>query len=310
MIQFFLDKFNNSLFIKTIENIAQRIQISRSVDLNLLTGYYFVKEEFKSNNIIAEAKAVAYNFTLAIFPAIIFLFTLLPYFEAIGLQRQELLDFLSQTMPNDLYLSLEETIIDLVDNKREELTLFGFLFSAFMSTNGMLALMEAFNRCYRTEEKRNIIKKYIIAFTLTILIIVVLILAMITIVFGGVIIDYAEQHFIIVEHLELARFLQYSAFLLVYFLVISFIYFIAPTVTHRWHFFTPGSVVATIISILVSTVFSYYINNFGTYNKVYGSIGTLIAFMIWVQWMSITLLIGFEVNAGIDRAKKVLKSSR
>ena len=287
MKKFLLDKVKNSTFIKLLEKAAEKIIIDKSTNLNLLTTSYFIKEEFKSNNIIAEAKAVSYNFTLAVFPAIIFMFTLLPYFEVLGFQRQELLDFLGKAMPKDLYSTLEETIIDLVDNKREELTFFGFLFSAFMSTNGMFALIEAFNRCYSTEEKRNVFKKYLIAFVLTTLIVVVLILAMVLIVFGGVIINYAEQQFNIIEHLELARFLQYFTFFLIYFIVISFIYFIAPTIKRRWNFFTLGSVVASLISILISTAFSYYINNFGTYNKVYGSIGTLIAFMIWVQWMSI-----------------------
>ncbi len=296
-----------SRLMRFIQHLAQKVYVSRKANLNLLTAYYFVREEIQETNIFAEAKAVSYNFTLAVFPAIIFLFTLVPYFEVVGIQREEILIFFNDSIPTNLYESLENTIIDLVDNKREELTLFGFLFATFMSTNGMLALIASFNRCYKTAERRSRIKQHFIAFVLMILIMFVLLTAMILIVFGGLIIESIQERFHLIEGLELARFLQYSVFFLFYFVVISIIYVIAPTVPKRWKFFSIGAVFATLMSIILSTVFSYYVNNFATYNKVYGSIGTLIAFMIWLQWMSITLLLGFEINVGIERAKQTIK---
>jgi membrane protein len=83
----------------------------------------------------------------------------------------------------------------------------------------------------------------------------------------------------------------------------SFLYYFGPSIKGRWKFFSAGSSLATILMIIVSLGFAFYVNNFGQYNKVYGSIGTLIVIMLWIQFNSIILLIGFELNASIRNAK-------
>ena len=85
---------------------------------------------------------------------------------------------------------------------------------------------------------------------------------------------------------------------------ISSIYYFAPAVHERWHFLSIGSVFAAIACILSSVGFSYYVNNFGTYNKLYGSIGVIIVLMLWFYMLSLILLVGFEMNASLDMAKK------
>jgi membrane protein len=85
-------------------------------------------------------------------------------------------------------------------------------------------------------------------------------------------------------------------------ITISVVYYFAPALHNRWKFISIGSVVATLLSVLSSYFFSYYINNFGTYNKVYGSIGAMIAMMVWIYMISVILLIGYEINSSIDQA--------
>lgn len=92
---------------------------------------------------------------------------------------------------------------------------------------------------------------------------------------------------------------------MVFFFAISFIYYFGPAVHYNWKFFSVGSFVATLGCLGVSYVFSYYITNFGTYNKVYGSIGVLIALMIWVQLITIVLLFGYEINASLHHGIKL-----
>ncbi|MTI30966.1 YihY/virulence factor BrkB family protein, partial [Xanthovirga aplysinae] len=94
----------------------------------------------------------------------------------------------------------------------------------------------------------------------------------------------------------------------------SCIYYFAPKILHRT-FFSPGSILATLLTLGISFVFSYYLNNFGAYNKLYGSIGVLIAIMIWFYILSLVLLLGFELNASIDKAlsdyrRKLVKGNR
>jgi len=81
---------------------------------------------------------------------------------------------------------------------------------------------------------------------------------------------------------------------------VSILYRYGPAHKKRWKFINPGSILATGLAILTSLGFSYYINNFSSYNKVYGSIGTLIVVMIWMYLNSLILLIGFELNASIE----------
>lgn len=95
--------------------------------------------------------------------------------------------------------------------------------------------------------------------------------------------------------------------LALFFFAISFLYYYAPAVKKRWRFISPGSTFATLLSILFSTGFAYFVNNFGSYNKVYGSIGTIIVIMLWMYFNSMSLILGFELNASIDIAKRQVK---
>jgi membrane protein len=86
------------------------------------------------------------------------------------------------------------------------------------------------------------------------------------------------------------------------FMAISFLYYLAPAPKTQWKLFTPGSVFATLLSIITSMVFSYFVNHFAPFNRFYGSIGTLIAVMLWMNFNAIALLAGFELNASIRNA--------
>jgi membrane protein len=101
--------------------------------------------------------------------------------------------------------------------------------------------------------------------------------------------------------------IEYVVFFLIFFFAISFIYYWGPAMHKRWRFFSHGAIVASVLCVVISGIFSYYINNHSNYNKLYGSIGTLIGFMIWLQIISQVMLIGFEINAGIDSAKRHLR---
>ena len=98
-----------------------------------------------------------------------------------------------------------------------------------------------------------------------------------------------------------------GACIALFFIAISFLYYYAPSVKKRWRFISAGSTLATVLTILTSIVFAYFVNNFGQYNKLYGSIGTLIVIMLWIYFNSLILLLGFELNASIDNAKKQVK---
>jgi membrane protein len=276
--------------------------------------YRIVKTFVKNLNedeIMDRANGVAFNFILAIFPAIIFLFTLIPYVTAYfpDINKESILTFFGQIMPETMFEVASTTILDIVSNQRGGLLTFGFVLALFLSTNGMMALMRAFNACYKTIENRNGFKTRFIATALTLNMTFVLFLAIMLLVVGQLVLDYLLLHLHEFSQINLSDFtvhllfaLRFIVIFIVFLLAVSTIYYFGPAIHYNWRFFSIGSFIATLLCLAVSYGFSYYVTNFGTYNKVYGSIGVMIAIMIWVQLITLVLLIGYEINASIHEA--------
>ena len=305
-----LNKITNSKYYVSLVGLLKRVRLKkRGISLYDIIVVFF--EKLQNDEIVTRANAVAFNFTLSIFPAIIFIFTLIPYIQIPQLPdlSDQVLNFLSGWLPGSMYEVTASTIEDIISKRRGGLLSFGFLFSLLLATNGMVSLMKAFNRCYRTVESRNFWKSRFIAISLTIMLALVLFLAMLLLVIGQQVIIFLEntdwiyidiQNYVF--YLVLA--LRFVVLFFIFLIAISSIYYLAPAVHDRWKFFSSGSLTATLLSLAVTFAFSYYINNFGAYNKLFGSIGVLIALMVWLSILSVIMLIGFEINASIDKTAK------
>jgi len=137
-------------------------------------------------------------------------------------------------------------------------------------------------------------------------------LAVVLLVVGQVVINYVTENISEFSHLNLSRYtiyfllaLRFLVIFIVFFFTISFIYFFGPGVHYNWRFFSVGSFLATLAGLAVSYGFSFYVTNFGSYNKVYGSIGALIALMVWIQLLTVVLLFGYEINASLHYGAKL-----
>jgi membrane protein len=294
---------------------SRKIKFSQWDNVSLYKIVRLFIRDLTQNEIIQRANGVAFNFILAIFPGIIFLFTLIPYFGQWipEINTENIMSFLAEVIPASMYSVIASTIEDIIGNTRGGLLTFGFAFSLFLATNGMLALMSAFNACYKTYDKRGWLKTRLIATALTVNLALVLFLAIILLIVGQLVLNYMFTHLSEFEWLKgIDQFTVYLLFVLrflvifvVFFLAVSTIYYFGPAVHYNWRFFSIGSFIATLSILAVSYGFSFYITNFGTYNKVYGSIGVLIALMIWVQLVTIVLMIGYEINASIHDAARM-----
>ncbi|MBC7743918.1 MAG: YihY/virulence factor BrkB family protein [Flavobacterium sp.] len=279
--------------------------------LPLYTVASFFFSEIAKDSLINKASSLAYNFMLAIFPAIIFLFTLIPYIPINNFQDQ-LMNLISLVLPNNAYLAVETTLVDIVKNQNSKLLSFGFFFALFFSTNGISTLMEAFNKSSLIIESRSWIKQRLVALNLTIMIAFALISGLVIITIGEYIFTYlrSELKFNDAFWIFIINMVRWFILITIYFVTISLLYRYGPANAKKWRFFSAGSWMATILAILTFWGFSYYINNFGTYNKIYGSIGTLIVLMIWLYLNSLIILVGFELNASIDLSKRSIKISK
>jgi membrane protein len=309
-------KYKRLLFTLTFARIIidwmRQIRFKRWDNVSLYKIIKLFTRNLMQDEIMNRANGVAFNFILAIFPAVIFLFTLIPYVSTIipAVNSENILNFLSQMMPETMYDVVSTTVLDIVNNTRRGLLTFGFIFALFLSTNGMMSLMKAFNACYRTNDRRGGLKMRLIATGLTVNLAFVLFLAIILLVAGQLILNYVLSNLSEFEWLKgidsftvyLLFGLRFVVIFIVFFLAVSCIYYFGPAIHFNWRFFSIGSFLATIFILAVSYGFSYYVTHFGTYNKVYGSIGVLIALMIWIQLITVVLLIGYEINASIHNA--------
>lgn len=260
----------------------------------------FFRNEIRRDVISVRAKSIAFTFFLALFPGLIFLFTLIPYIPIPNLQSS-LINFFMEMLPGDTFSVLEKTIRGVVQEQRGGLLSIGLVFALFISTNGMMAMMESFDKSYAGFVKRNNLVKRWVALKLTIVIFFLLVLSIITIIEGNHLLKWVLKTF---DKLTPFNFLLFSTLkwfiiLLLFFNSISLIYYYGPSLKKKFRFVSAGSTLATLLVILISIGFSYFINNFGNYNRFYGSIGTIIALQIYIYLNAFALLLGFELNASI-----------
>tara|TARA_X000001036_G_scaffold89613_1_gene81955 strand:- start:427 stop:1350 length:924 start_codon:yes stop_codon:yes gene_type:complete len=296
-------------------SVFMRVISKRIYLVGKTVSYYSVFKIFKNklveDEIFERSLAVAFSFTIASFPLIIFLFTLLPYINAWvpEIDSEKILIFLQNIMPSDMFSITKNTILDLVETKRGGLLSIGVISSIFLSSNGFNTLIKTFNSCHRVRENRSFYETRLIAMLLTFVFFIVTIVAIVLSTLGDFIINIILEYDVFkdVEYYTINSYKLLSLFISFYLLITSIFYF-APVTHNKWTFVSSGSIISAIGCVAISLAFSYYINNFPTYNKLYGSIGILIAYMGWVYVISSIILIGFEWNTSIDIAIKKLKS--
>lgn len=272
--------------------------------LPLWDVFYFMIKGFDKSALTVRASSISFNMFLALIPALIFFFSALAYLPIPNFTH-ELLKLLRDMLPVNAYITIRSTIVDIVQNKRAGLLSFGFISTLYFATNGMNALIASFNATELTYDNRNWFQRRMIAFILLIIFSIFIIVAVSLLIFSRSFFNFLiEQNFLkpgfVYFILILAKWL---IVLLSFFFSISFLYYFAPAKKSKFRIISAGSTTATILVLLVSIGFSFYVNNFGQYNKIYGSLGTLIVIMLWMYFNSLALLIGYEMNWTIRQAE-------
>lgn len=279
--------------------------------LPLYTVATFFFKEIGKESLVNKSSSLAYSFMLAVFPSIIFLFTLIPFIPISGFQ-DKLLSLIELVLPHNAFEAFETTLKDIIKNQNKGLLSFGFLSAIFFATNGVKNLMRAFNKASLVIETRSWLKQRLIALVLTMVIFLSVVLCISAMAIGELLLNYIKTELHIKDSLAVyaIQFTRWTLLTVLYFITISILYRYGPSHAKKWKLFSAGSWLATILAFLTIWGFSFYINNFGSYNKVYGSIGTLIVVMIWLYLNSLILLIGFELNASVDVSKRSVKIIR
>lgn len=285
-------------------DIAKNISIPGLEKVPLYDVGVFYINGIANGAIGVRASAVSFNFFIALFPSLIIIFSAIPFIPIPNFQP-ELIELIKQILPSNTFQAIENTIVDITTTRRGSLLSFGILAALLFSTNAIGAMIAAFNASANAFENRSWLSMRLIAVFLVFVVFIMVTFSTGLIIFGKLIQQWLlDQHIIqtrIIHFLFASgRWLIILAFLL---FSVSFLYYSAPSKRSKYSFFSPGSVMATLLIILSSLAFSYYLGSFAQYNKIYGSIGTLIALLIWIEINSFVLIMGFELNVSIRNAR-------
>jgi len=264
----------------------------------------FFFKGIRKSSLTSRANSLSFTFTLAMFPAILFLFTLIPYLPVEGLQTS-IMDALSDVLPGQVFEFLESTISEIVQKHNGGLLSLGFFMAFYFSNSGMIGVMKAFNRSAHSVETRSWWKMHLVSLGLQLILIALFIVAAGLLILTPIFLKYVSSHNIITSGfaITLIQITKWIILMILFFLILSFIYYLAPAGKKVFRFVSPGSTMASILGLLFVALFNIYIDNFAQYNKLYGSIGTIIILMLYININAIALLIGFELNASIYDAQ-------
>ncbi len=267
--------------------------------------FRFVLKGFRKGVLVTRASSIAFNLLMALLPASIFIFTLIPFIPIPNFQN-ELIELFENMLPLNAFNFLETTIIDIVTKKSGGLLFTMFIATIIFSTNGIHAIIHAFVVSAHTFQSRSWIHQRKISIMLLLIVVMMIALAGFLVIFGKMVTNYLVEIGVLEKSLVISIiiFIKWILVIVLLFLAISFLYYLAPARRSDFRFISPGSTLATILFIITSLGFSAYVNNFGQYNKLYGWIGTLMIILIWLYLNSIALLIGFELNVSIKDARE------
>ncbi len=253
--------------------------------------------EIRANRLNIRGAAVTYNFFMAIPPSLLFFCSLVPYLPLRGVQ-ESILTILQLVTPNEAsYKSVSGVVVDFLTNERRDVLSFGILSTFFFSSNGIMGLMRSFDRALPMYVKRNGIRRRWVAIKLTFMVLIVTICTIGALIAQTSYINELLERF--VGHALLIQVLTLLIIVGMIFFVVCMVYTYGPSFSSRFPFISPGAVFATVMCVVLSAVFFFLVKNVIHYNKVYGSIGTLMAFMVWLFLNTQVILLGYELNVSI-----------
>lgn len=257
----------------------------------------FIFSHFKNLRFFERAAAISFNFLMSIPPFLIFLLSLVPFLPLDNVQVI-ILDSIKILSPDEkLYRTAHNIIVDFMNTKRREILSIGFLLAIFYSSNGMQGIVRSFDMVHKIYVPRNGWKRRGRALILT--------LIMIVFIIAGIVLLFAQTNLMdkflanLTSEVRLVKIVSFVLVVVLVYFAFCIIYYYAPSLMRRMKFFSVGALLASLSFIFFSYAFFFTVTHFVNYNRVYGPLGTLIMFMIWIYISAITILAGYEINATI-----------
>jgi membrane protein len=259
--------------------------------------------ESLQDEVLGRAAQLSYYILLALFPMLLVLTALMGVFSAEN-SIPELMSYLRQVLPNDALSMVERFLKQVAEGSGTNILSLGGVGALWASSSGMAAIMDALNVVYGVKtDSRPFWRVRLTAIVLTIGLAGFVILSLTLVLYGpsigAWIADFVGLGWAFIVAWNL---LQWPVVVGIMLLVVGAIYYVCPDIQQDWRWVSPGSAFAVAMWLIVSLGFKLYVDNYGNYNKVYGSIAGVIVLMLWLYWSGMVLLVGGEVNAEIEKA--------
>jgi membrane protein len=295
--------------IKPIILWSKRILLPGFEKIPLYDVVTFFLKQTQQIGLNERAASISFNFLMAVPPLLIFLFTLLSYIPGSKSLYTEILVLLNNVIPDDTtYQMIKKVMDDFFAGGTGTLS-FGLLLAIYFSSNATLTIMRTFRKSmlHIEVEDRNFIQVRWSAIRLTAIIILLLLATILIMLTQTVLLKWVTDQLNIEDQLSdiLFNIGHFAVTFLLIFLAIGLIYKYSTHVQKKWKIRSPGAILATVLIMAFTYLFSYWVNNIASYNKVYGSLGSILILMFLVFVNSLVLLIGFELNVSINSLKRL-----
>lgn len=261
--------------------------------------------EINKDDVFGHSAELSYYFLLALFPALLFMITILGFMAGPGSElRNQLMAYMARVMPGSAADLVGKTLNEIHQNSSALKALFGALAALWAATGGIDAISKTLNIAYEVQETRSFVRKKLTSLGLTFGLAVLIIGALALLAFGGQLGEFVAARVGLGAAFTLTwKILQWPVAFGAMFLAFSLIYYFAPNLKNPdWYWITPGAVVGVLVWIVASVGFSVYLKFFNSYSKTYGSLGAVIILMLWFYLTGMAILIGGEVNSEIGKA--------
>jgi len=270
----------------------------------LQDALFKLREEIQEDAISTRASSMSFFFFLAIFPTIIFFFSLIPYLPVDNYDLV-LMGYLKEVLPEGIYNMLKNTIEDIISIQRGGVTSLNFVLAFIFSSNGVTSMLKAFDKSNHHFKRRGFFQKQLVSLKIVILISLLFLVAITLVILGERTIKNILLHYDLFNSYSytVLVLLKYLLVFFAFFNTIALIYYYGPPVKKKYRYFSVGATFATLALILLSNLLKYYFSLFSNFNQLYGSLGIIIVSMLFVYLNSFVLLFGFELNNSIAVCK-------
>ncbi len=255
-------------------------------------------------HITTRASAIAFKIFLASFPAVLVILTLIPYVPIADFQDKLLVTFRGM-LPLEVYRFIEGTLEDLVVNKHGTLLSVSFVLGVFIASNSVSAILQGFSRSTNVTQWHSALRERMLSLGLMLALSVLAVLAVPILTLSGIAIrKFNDMGFFASEIQVVALFaVKWAVSVMLVIMAVSLLYNAGDPSTKRFKVFTPGSLLAVVLILLVSQALAFVFSSITDLNALYGSLGAIVAVQVWIYLNMIVLLIGYELNISIVRAR-------